>query len=70
MEFSFIFFFFFFTAMPLRDFQREFDIDGCVLMNRNIVVSEPNYEEKSLQIKICRKGFKRRFTTHYMLCKL
>ena len=35
-------------SMYLLDFQREFDIGGCVLINRNmvIVISRPNYGEK------------------------
>lgn len=36
-----------FTGTHLLDFQREFDIGGCVLVNRNIVIviSRPNYKK-------------------------
>lgn len=35
--------------MHLLDFQREFDIGRCVLINRNmvIVISRPNYGKKT-----------------------
>lgn len=65
----------FFTAMHLLDFQREFEIGGCVFINRNIVIiiSRPfveNKKQKKPQVKICWKGIKWLFVTHYILCKL
>lgn len=62
-----------FTVTHLLDFQREFDICGCVLINRNIVIviSRPNYKKKiKPQIKICRKWCKGLFAAHYILCKV
>lgn len=44
---------FFFTIMHLLDFQREFDIGGCVFINRDIeiIISRPNYEKKTHKSK-------------------
>lgn len=38
----------FLTATHLLDFQREFDVGGCVLINRNVIIimARPNFRRK------------------------
>lgn len=61
------------TFMHLLDFQREFDIRRCVLINRNlvIVISGANYGKKNKTVdQNTQERLWKAFVTRYILCKL